>query len=73
MDVMDDTMYLFDDMEVDEDLLDDYGMEDMFSIDFGGGLTTLGNESVVRTAFPSLITPSVSGPSNLVRSCSTIL
>jgi hypothetical protein len=35
-----DTLYLFDDMDIDDDLLDDDGIEDLFGIDMGlGGLS----------------------------------
>jgi len=41
---VDDTTYLFDDMELDDDLLDDDGMEDMFSSDLFGFSSLRGSD-----------------------------
>lgn len=46
-----DTLYMFDDMDIDDDLLDDDGIEDLFGIDMGLG--GLGNETRSNNGFRS--------------------
>jgi len=49
-DSTDDTLYLFDDMDIDDDLMDEDGIDDMFGIDLGLGGSSSNSRSRHTTA-----------------------
>lgn len=66
VDLLCDSIYPFDDMEIDEDLLDDDGMEDMFRLDLGIG-GTLNSGTMTRVQVLPLLPPLAGNAASLVR------
>ena len=66
VDLLCESIYPFDDMEIDEDLLDDDGMEDMFRLDLGIG-GTLNSGATTRVQVLPLLPPLAGNAASLVR------